>query len=45
MLDFMCGMLKIELAKDFPTLDGFKNKIYELPNIKKWIETRPKTDM
>jgi len=44
MMDMMCAMVGIDLAKDFPILDEFKNKIYELPNIKNWIETRPKTD-
>ena len=35
---------KADLAKDSPKLNAFKDKIFELPKIKTWIETRPKTD-
>jgi hypothetical protein len=32
------------MLKDTPTLLAFKEKILNLPNIKKWIETRPVTE-
>ena len=44
MLDLMAGLLEINLEADFSTLDAFKCKIFNLPKIKKWIETRPVTD-
>jgi hypothetical protein len=44
MLATLANMLPLSLEEDFPTLENFKNKIFELPNIKKWIETRPVTE-
>ena len=44
MLATLANMLPLSLEEDFPTLEHFKNKIFELPNIKKWIETRPVTE-
>ena len=45
MLDFLGNLLTLDMEKDFPTLLAFKAKIFELPNIKKWIESRPVTEM
>ena len=44
MFDSMSQWLGMDLADKYPVLNDFKNKIYDLPNIKKWIETRPVTD-
>ena len=44
MFDLVGQWLGFDLAKEYPVLNEFKNKIYDLPNIKKWIETRPVTD-
>jgi hypothetical protein len=34
-----------EAIKPFPHLSALREHVYGLPNIKHWIETRPKTDM
>ena len=44
MFDLVGQWLGFDLAKEYPKLNDFKNKIYDLPNIKKWIDTRPVTD-
>jgi len=44
MFDSMSQWLGMDLADKYPVLNDFKNKVYDLPNIKKWIETRPVTD-
>ena len=34
-----------EALKAFPKLSALRDHVYGLPNIKHWVETRPKTDM
>jgi len=34
-----------EAIRPFPHLSALRDHVYGLPNIKHWIETRPKTDM
>jgi glutathione S-transferase len=31
--------------KGFPVLGAYIDKVYDQPNIKKWLEIKPKTDM
>nr|UUV68071.1 glutathione S-transferase [Dendroctonus rhizophagus] len=35
---------QVDALKSYPALSVFVNKINNLPNIKKWVETRPKSD-
>ncbi|ENN80460.1 hypothetical protein YQE_03117, partial [Dendroctonus ponderosae] len=35
---------QVDALKSYPALSAFVNKINNLPNIKKWVETRPKSD-
>ena len=41
----LTGMLGSEWQKEAPALKAYVDGINNLPRIKKWIETRPKTDM
>jgi hypothetical protein len=34
-----------EALTAFPHLSALRDHVYGLPNIKHWVETRPKTDM
>ncbi|VDK59888.1 unnamed protein product [Anisakis simplex] len=34
-----------KMANNYPQLIAFKDRMMNQPNIKKWIETRPKTDL
>ena len=34
-----------DLLKPFSHLVTLRDHVYNLPNIKNWVETRPKTDM
>ncbi|KAJ3663468.1 hypothetical protein Zmor_007727 [Zophobas morio] len=40
-LDIVAGF---NILKDYPKLAALKEKILEIPNIKKWVETRPKSE-
>uniref|UniRef100_F1L9T7 Glutathione S-transferase 1 n=1 Tax=Ascaris suum TaxID=6253 RepID=F1L9T7_ASCSU len=44
MLSFFDSKLMPGHLKKYPHLDKFVHKIGELPNIKEWIEKRPRTD-
>ena len=44
-LSHLTDMFKVEWEPRSPKLAGFQKKVYALPNIKKWIETRPNNSM
>jgi len=44
-LSHLTDMFKVEWEAKSPKLAAFQKKIYSLPNIKKWIDTRPNNSM
>ncbi|KAK6633936.1 hypothetical protein RUM44_004543 [Polyplax serrata] len=39
--DYMQRMAEIDMFADYPNLQSLKNKVVNIPQIKKWIEKRP----
>lgn len=37
------AMMEMDIIANYAQLVALKKKIVEIPNIKRWIETRPKT--
>ena len=44
-LSHLTDMFKVEWEPKSSKLAAFQKKIYSLPNIKKWIDTRPNNSM
>jgi len=44
-LDYLNYMMKFDIVEKYPALQKVRDNVLALPAIKKWIETRPKTDM
>ena len=43
LLDGLAAKFGVNLA-DYPVLQKFHDDVAAVPNIKKWVETRPKTE-
>ena len=44
MMDMLSNWISNDWKKSVPDLASFMERVFELPKIKKWIETRPKTE-
>lgn len=44
-LCFMESFLKMDMLKEYPSLQQLREKVNNLPMVKKWIDTRPVTEL
>lgn len=44
-LEYINTMLKKDLLTGFENLKALREKVLAIPNIKKWVEKRPKSEM
>lgn len=41
LVDYLCKLVDFNMYKDYPNLTRLKEKVYNIPQIKAWIEKRP----
>lgn len=43
--DYLAAMIGYDFFEKYPNLKQLRDNVVSLPNIKKWIERRPKSDL